>query len=153
MYPAPFSWAMLSRELQELGIRVWKLLIWLHPSFCRSSYALCLCVCASCLVVFHCDPMDGSPPGTSAHGTSQTRILEWVVISFSRGSFLDLPDTGIETVSPASPALQADYLPLEPLVRPSVCVSSLVNVLTSWLVVPSVKWGWIHFYPRLPRWC
>ena len=33
-----------------------------------------------------CDPMDCSPPGSSVHGTSQARILEWVVISFSRGS-------------------------------------------------------------------
>ena len=33
-----------------------------------------------------CDPMDCSPPGSSVHGTSQARILEWVVNSFSRGS-------------------------------------------------------------------
>ena len=32
------------------------------------------------------DPIDCSPPGSSAHGISQTRILEWVVISFSRAS-------------------------------------------------------------------
>ena len=30
--------------------------------------------------------MDCSPPGSSVHGISQARILEWVVISFSRGS-------------------------------------------------------------------
>ena len=33
-----------------------------------------------------CDPMDCSLPGFSVHGTFQTRILEWVAISFSRGS-------------------------------------------------------------------
>ena len=33
-----------------------------------------------------CDPMDCSLPGSSVHGISQARILEWVVISFSRGS-------------------------------------------------------------------
>ena len=33
-----------------------------------------------------CNPMDCSPPGSSVHGDSQVRILEWVVISFSRGS-------------------------------------------------------------------
>ena len=33
-----------------------------------------------------CDPMDCSPPGSSAHGVFQTRVLEWVAISFSRGS-------------------------------------------------------------------
>ena len=31
--------------------------------------------------------MDCSPPGSSVHGVSQARILEWAVISFSRGSF------------------------------------------------------------------
>ena len=32
------------------------------------------------------DPMDCSPPGSSVHGILQARILEWVAISFSRGS-------------------------------------------------------------------
>ena len=34
-----------------------------------------------------CDPMDCSPPGSSVHGLLQARILEWVAIPFSRGSF------------------------------------------------------------------
>ena len=33
-----------------------------------------------------CDPMDRSPPDSSVHGSSQARTLEWVAISFSRGS-------------------------------------------------------------------
>ena len=33
-----------------------------------------------------CDSMDCSPSGFSIHGVFQARILEWVVISFSRGS-------------------------------------------------------------------
>ena len=33
-----------------------------------------------------CDPMDCSPLGSSIHGILQARILEWVAISFSRGS-------------------------------------------------------------------
>ena len=33
-----------------------------------------------------CDPMDCSLPGSSVHGIFQARILEWVAISFSRGS-------------------------------------------------------------------
>ena len=31
-------------------------------------------------------PVDCSPPGSSVHGILQARILEWVAISFSRGS-------------------------------------------------------------------
>ena len=33
-----------------------------------------------------CDPMDYSPPGSSVHGIFQAITLEWVAISFSRGS-------------------------------------------------------------------
>ena len=33
-----------------------------------------------------CDPMDCSPPGSSVHGILQARIVDWVTISFSRGS-------------------------------------------------------------------
>ena len=34
-----------------------------------------------------CNPMECSPPGSSVHGTSQVRLLDWVAIYFSRGSF------------------------------------------------------------------
>ena len=30
-----------------------------------------------------CDPIDGSPPGSSVHGIFQARVLEWGAISFS----------------------------------------------------------------------
>ena len=33
-----------------------------------------------------CDSMDYNPPGSSVHGILQARMLEWVAISFSRGS-------------------------------------------------------------------
>ena len=36
------------------------------------------------ITIVLCHPMD--PPGSSVHGISQARILEWVAISFSRGS-------------------------------------------------------------------
>ena len=32
------------------------------------------------------DPMVCSPPGSSVHGILQARVLEWVAVSFSRGS-------------------------------------------------------------------
>ena len=35
----------------------------------------------SCLTL--CNPIDGSPPGSSIHGVLQARTLEWVAISFS----------------------------------------------------------------------
>ena len=41
-------------------------------------------VAQSCLTL--CDPMDCSLPRSSIHGIFQARVLEWVVISFSRRS-------------------------------------------------------------------
>ena len=34
-----------------------------------------------CLIL--CDPIDSSPPGSSVHGISQVRVLEWGAIAFS----------------------------------------------------------------------
>ena len=60
----------------------------------------------SCLTL--CDPMDCSPPGSSVHGI--TRQEYWSGLPCpSAGA---LPDPGIKPTSPASPALQADSLPL-----------------------------------------
>ena len=52
------------------------------------SYCLwpsCCCLVAQ-LCPTRCDPVDCSPPGSPDHGISQARVLEWDVISFSRGS-------------------------------------------------------------------
>jgi hypothetical protein len=38
-------------------------------------------------VWFLCDPVDYSLSGSSVHGISQTRILEWIAMPSSRGSF------------------------------------------------------------------
>ena len=51
------------------------------PSHCLVCCCLVVKLCPSL-----CNPMDHSPPGSSVHGCSQARILEWVAISSSRGS-------------------------------------------------------------------
>ena len=38
----------------------------------------------SCLIL--CNPIDGSPPGSSVHGILQARTLKWVAISFSNAA-------------------------------------------------------------------
>ena len=45
---------------------------------------VCVLVAQSCLTLR--DLMDYSPLGSSVHGILWARILEWVAISFSRGS-------------------------------------------------------------------
>ena len=52
-----------------------------------------------------CNSMGCSPPGSSAHGILQARILARVTISFSRG----FPDPGIKTESLMSPALASGF--------------------------------------------
>ena len=53
---------------------------------CLSSYHFCYEPAAakslqSCPTL--CDPIDGSPPGSSVHGIFQARVLEWGAIAFS----------------------------------------------------------------------
>ena len=49
-------------------------------------YAVVHCCLFIELCMILCNPLDCSQPGSSVHGISQARILEWVAVSFSRGS-------------------------------------------------------------------
>ena len=51
----------------------------------------------SCLT--QCDPIDGSPPGSSVPGILQGRILEWVAIPFSKGSSRPRDQTQVSCVA------------------------------------------------------
>ena len=46
-----------------------------------------------------CNPEDCSPPGSSVHGISQVRILEWVAIPLSRGSSQPRDRTWVSWIS------------------------------------------------------
>uniref|UniRef100_A0A8B9YUL5 IKAROS family zinc finger 5 n=1 Tax=Bos mutus grunniens TaxID=30521 RepID=A0A8B9YUL5_BOSMU len=64
-----------------------------HEKICHMSYQqqkwypslLKVLFAQSCSTL--CHPMDCGSPGSSVHGISQPRILEWVAIPFSRGIF------------------------------------------------------------------
>ena len=79
---------------------------WLNMQVC---VCVCVCVCVQslqlCLIL--CDPMDYRPPRSSVHGILQARILEWVAISFPRGS--SRPRNGTR-VCCTSPALAGGFL-------------------------------------------
>ena len=71
---------------------------------------VCVCVCVRALSLSQscptlCDPMECSPPGSSVHEIFQARRLEWIAISFSRGS--------------SQPRDQADSLPRAPPGKPA----------------------------------
>ena len=61
---------------------------------------LCVHACSvarSCLTFSY--PLGSSPPGYSVHGILQARILEWVAISFSRGSSRPRDRTQVSRIS------------------------------------------------------
>ena len=83
---------------QKTIIRLWEVTV---PEYCLVSspnldfsiapkiilvcVCVCVCVCVqSCLTL--CNPKDCSLPGSSVHGISQARILDWVAIPSSRTS-------------------------------------------------------------------
>ena len=51
-----------------------------------SQFQPCCCLVAKSCLTFFWPHVGCSLPGSSAHGISQARTLEWVAISFSRGS-------------------------------------------------------------------
>ena len=68
----------LRSELGKAGVRGQK------PKVEKCSFQKWSEVAQSCPTL--CDPMDCRLPGSSIHGIFQARVLEWVAISFSRGS-------------------------------------------------------------------
>ena len=60
-------------------VRLWYTANWFSVYIC-----VCVCMCVqSCLTL--CDPVDCYLPGSSVHGISQKRTLEWIAVSYSRG--------------------------------------------------------------------
>ena len=86
-------------------------------------------VTQSCPVL--CNLMDYRPPGSSVRGILQARIVEWLAIPFSKGS----SDPGVEF---ASPALQAESLPLCHQGSPKFCSSQ--SLRTSHFIVCTFDW-------------
>ena len=64
----------------------------------RSPFTMLVClVTQSCPTL--CDPIDGSPPGSSVHGILQARTLEWVATPFSRGSSQPRDQTQVSCIA------------------------------------------------------
>ena len=84
------SWAIKMCYLCRSKVKAFNLLLNIYSKTKLSKIhteQLCRVLCSvaqSCLAL--CDPMDYGPPSSSVHGIFQARTLEWVAISFSRGS-------------------------------------------------------------------
>ena len=86
--------ALLSLRCFPSHVFAWNILT-RFPSWVIFTSEPCLGSCLYCLESESevaqscptlCNPMDCSLPGFSVHGIFQARVLEWVAISFSRGS-------------------------------------------------------------------
>ena len=94
----------LYAETPVLGFRNFHSLPCMSPA---SSVYACVFSHVQLFVTINC-----SPPGSSERGIFQARILEWVVISFSRGIF---PTQGLNPHLLCLLHRQADSLPLSHL--------------------------------------
>ena len=91
-------------KTQEINLRS-SLPFSLHLRFHKLAYSF---MCASHFLKWKsevtqscptlCNPMDHSPPG-SIHGIFQVRVLEWVAISFSRGSSQPRDQTQVSRIA------------------------------------------------------
>ena len=78
------------------------------------------------------NPVDHSLPGSSVQGILQARILEWVVISYARGS----PRSRGRTHTPFIVCIGRQVLlPLAPPVKPIYIHSTTIS---TWWVLPSI---------------
>ena len=73
--------------------------LWPNPYFpSRLNFLCCCCLVTKCYPTL-CYAMACSPPSSSVHGISQAGILEWVAISFSRGSSRPRDQTWVSCIS------------------------------------------------------
>ena len=130
-----------------LGSAMWLTLAnWLRQIWSVSVQKVKVLVAYSCLTL--CNPMD--PPGSSAHGILQTRILEWVAFLFSRESSWPRDRTW---VSCTAGRFFTVWAPRKPIVK----VKSLSRVrlfVTPWTIAyqapPSMGFSRQEYWSGLP---
>ena len=97
------------------------------------SINLCVCVCVRaqslqlCLIL--CNPRDRSPHGSSVHGILQARILEWIAISFSKGSSQPRDHTHVSCISDGLFTTEPLGKPLIPSILYTFYLRNLVQKL------------------------
>ena len=113
-----------------------------------------LCVCTKLLQssLTLCESMDCSPPGSSACGILQARVLECVAISPSRGS---APPRGQTSISAFTGRFFTTVLPRKCLFpnQGSNPVSLALGgpSLSYW--TPRKSWTFLFFFPTVPGFC
>ena len=95
LHPQPNMWIFISTHSEHILLLLFNHWVvsnslWSHrlqhARLCWHSYVLAAAAANSKslqLCPTLCDPIDGSPPGSTVPGILQAKILEWVAISFS----------------------------------------------------------------------
>ena len=145
----PRSWSRLGMRRQLWATKPWS---WIGTQEILDNYSRCLsaekshthtldsflpskfhvCYVQSCPTL--CKPMDCNPPGSSVHEIFRARILEWVAISYSRGSSWPIDQNCLLH-------WQAYSLPLKHWVSPKLHIQ-FSSVQFSCSVVSDSLWPW-----------
>ena len=124
-----------SQLMQVLLLRttLWELRMWMVYSILTESQKethfsrVCVCCYFSRVWSTLCDPVGCNPPGSPVHGIFPARILEWVAISFSRGSSWPRDRTHVFCISCTSD----EFFTAELLGKPSWVQEALITIESS----------------------
>ena len=100
---------------------------------CAYMYVLLCSVIQSCPTL--CDPMYCSPPGSSAHGILQAKILEWVAISSCRVSSRCRDQTHVSGVS----CIAGRFFTIKPPGKPCG-INGRIQIIISQIMLSSSPW-------------
>ena len=92
-------------------MRYWKHFMEIHSTTHAYTHVYACVYAQSCATL--CNPMDHSLPDSSVHENSQARIVEWIAISFFRGSSQSKDQTHVSCV------LAGRFFPTEPPGKPN----------------------------------
>ena len=110
----------------------------------------CVSVAQSCLTLR--DPMDCSPPGSSVHGIFQARILEWVVIPFSRFS-QPRNQTQVSCIAGRFFTIWATRgVKVMPQVRTYYLELLNINLWLDWTLPENQKWHQVIIHVMVRHW-
>ena len=129
-YKSQFYFCVPETEKRALNLTVYTGAIKLHAAAAAKSLQSCLTLC---------DPIDGSPPGSSVPGILQARTLEWVAIAFSNAwkwkvkvkslshaQLLVTPWTAGHQAPPSMGFSRQEYWSGVPLPSPSFCLKYMI---------------------------
>ena len=88
---------------------------WMMKHLWWGEFSGCMCVCVCSVMSYSLGPLDCSLPDSPVHRIFQVKILEWVAISFSRGSSWPRDRTQVSSTSCIDRQILYHWVPWEAL--------------------------------------